>query len=52
MGCNCGSRGAAGPKIVYVATFGDGTSKSYQSEIEARVAVAKRGGTYKPTRER
>jgi hypothetical protein len=46
MPCNCGG-GAGGKKVTYVATFSDGSSKSYASEIEAKVAVRKNGGTYR-----
>jgi len=51
MGCNCGGA-KSGAKVVYVATFTDGTTKTYASEIEARMAVLKKGGTYKSSPER
>jgi hypothetical protein len=46
MPCNCGAGGGS-KKVTYVATFTDGSSKSYASEIEAKVAVRKNGGTYR-----
>lgn len=52
MGCNCGGSKGSGKKVVYVATFTDGTTKSYGSEIEARMAVVKKGGTYQATVQR
>ena len=43
--CNCGSKS---PKaVVYKATFSDGSTQSYSSETAAKVAVAKKGGSYK-----
>ena len=51
MPCNCGS-GSAASKVTFVATFSDGTTKTYASEIEARVAVTKKGGSYRPSVER
>jgi len=44
--CNCGG-GTAGKKATYVATFSDGTTKVYQSEVEAKVAVTRKGGSYR-----
>lgn len=44
MGCNCGSKSK---NVTYVATFPDGTTKAYASEIEARIAVQRKGGTYR-----
>jgi hypothetical protein len=46
MGCNCGSKGGRGSKVEYVATFSDGTSRTYASEHEARAATKSKGGTY------
>jgi hypothetical protein len=45
MACNCGKKG--GGRETFVATFTDGTTRSYNTEIEARVATQKKGGTYK-----
>ena len=44
MPCNCGTKQAA--KVTYKATLGDGTVKVFSSEIEAKAAVARRGGSY------
>lgn len=46
MACNCGKGGRGGSSVEYVATFGDGTSKVYASETEARAATKSKGGTY------
>jgi hypothetical protein len=51
MPCNCGA-GKSGAKVTYVATFSDGTTQSYATEIDARVAVTKKGGSYRPSVER
>lgn len=45
MGCNCGG-GNGGVKVMYVATFPDGTTREYTTEVEARTATAARGGSY------
>lgn len=45
MPCNCGG-GSTTKKVVYIARFPDGTTQTYASEVEARTAVVKRGGTY------
>jgi hypothetical protein len=42
--CNCGG---SKTKVEYVATFSDGSSKTYSSELEAKVAVVRKGGSYK-----
>lgn len=52
MPCNCGGKTASGQKVTYVATFSDGTKQTYATEIDARVAVTKRGGSYRPSVER
>ena len=52
MPCNCGGKTASGQKVTYVATFSDGTTKTYATEIDARVAVTKKGGSYRPSVER
>lgn len=44
--CNCG--GGAKKSVVYKATFSDGSTQTYSSETAAKVAVAKKGGSYKP----
>lgn len=51
MPCNCGSRGSSA-RVTYVATFPDGTTQSYADEISARMAVSKRGGSYKAVAQR
>lgn len=43
MGCGCGGAGNQ-KKLEFVATFINGTSKTYRTEIEARAAVARAGG--------
>jgi hypothetical protein len=52
MPCNCGGKTASGNKVTYVATFSDGTTQVYSTEIDARVAVTKKGGSYRPSVER
>ena len=42
--CNCGKKG--GSRLEYVATFTDGTTKVYPTQIEAQVAVRRKGGTF------
>lgn len=44
MACAC-SKKAVRKTFVYVAP--DGQKKVYNSEVEARAAVARKGGTYK-----
>jgi hypothetical protein len=46
MPCNCGGGAATGKKVTYVATFSDGTTRVYQSEVEAKIAVSRKGGSY------
>lgn len=43
--CNCGKKG--GGRETFVATFPDGSSRTYNTEVEARTATQKKGGTYK-----
>lgn len=43
--CNCGKK--TGPKPTYLAKFGDGTTKTYSTEIEAQTAVSRKGGSYR-----
>lgn len=45
MACACGSK--IKPKATYLASFSDGTKKVYSSEIEARSAVKRKGGSWK-----
>ena len=45
MPCNCGTKRAA--KETFKVTHADGSTKTVNSEIEARAAVARRGGSYK-----
>lgn len=55
MGCGCGGAGAGATgspqgqmnNTIYVHTKPDGTSDSYQSEIEVAAAVSRQGGTYR-----
>jgi hypothetical protein len=44
MPCNCGG---SRKKVTYVAVFSDGTTKVYASEVEARIAVQRNGGSYR-----
>jgi hypothetical protein len=48
MPCNCGAS-KSGAKVTYVATFSDGTTQAYATEIDAKVAVIKKGGSYRPS---
>lgn len=43
----CGSCGSKKAKTTYVHTDSSGNTKTYSSEVEARAAVARKGGTYK-----
>lgn len=43
--CNCGA--GAKKAETYKATFADGSTQTYSSETAAKVAVAKKGGSYK-----
>lgn len=43
----CGACASKTSKTVYIHTAKDGAKKEYKSEVEARAAVARRGGTYK-----
>lgn len=45
MACSC--RGGKSGKVTYVARFSDGTTKTYQTETEARMAVERNGGSYR-----
>lgn len=49
MGCNCGNKSGAGsaPKS-FVVKNPDGTTRSYRTEVEARAAAQRTGGTWKP----
>jgi hypothetical protein len=43
----CGACGSSKSKTTYLHTAKDGTKTTYATEIEARAAVARRGGSYK-----
>lgn len=43
----CGACASNKTKVTYVHTDKTGTKKTYSSEVEAKAAVARRGGTYK-----
>ena len=45
MGCNCGAKKSAAPSYVHTAKDGTVTAGN-ASESEAKVAVARRGGSY------
>jgi hypothetical protein len=45
MGCNCAKKSG---KTTYVHTASDGAVRVYSTEIEAKAAVARRGGSYSP----
>jgi len=48
-GCNCGSKRAAGLSKQYQHIKADGTTgKTYSSEADARMAVAREGGKIRP----
>lgn len=44
IGCNCGKKGVV--KASYVVTFPDKSTRTYSSEIEAKMAVGRNGGSY------
>lgn len=44
MGCNCKK---AGPKVTFEHTSPTGVKTSYSNEVEAKAAVARKGGTYR-----
>lgn len=44
MACNCNKRKVAA--ATHVVKFPDGSEKTYRSATEAKVAVARKGGTY------
>ena len=44
MACNCGNKGIARAK--YVHTDSTGKMTTYNSETEAKAAVARKGGSY------
>lgn len=48
MACNCNRKKVAA--ATYTAEFPDGTKKAYRSETEAKVAVARKGGSYTTTK--
>jgi hypothetical protein len=43
----CGACSEKNRRITYLHTASDGSKTSYSSEIEAKAAVARRGGSYK-----
>lgn len=45
MGCSACSKKAG--RTTYEVTFKDGTKQVYSTVIEAKAAIARRGGTYK-----
>lgn len=49
MGCGCGGSPSSGP-AEYVVTFPNGTTKTVTTEIDAKVAAAKAGGTWRKTK--
>lgn len=44
MGCNCKK---SAPRATYVHTDPQGNQKVYNSEVEAKAAVARKGGTFR-----
>lgn len=44
MACACKKNKST---ATYTATFADGSSATYKSEIEAKMAVSRKGGSYK-----
>lgn len=44
MACACAKKAV---RKTYVYTGPDGVTKAYSSEVEARAAVARKGGSYK-----
>lgn len=47
MGCNCGSKKGSASKN-WIHTPPGGTSKTYSSEMDARMAQSRQGGTIRP----
>lgn len=43
----CGVCTSKTANVTYLHTAADGTKKSFSSEVEAKAAVARRGGSYK-----
>jgi hypothetical protein len=48
MGCNCGNKGTSSVPKSFVVKNPDGSTKSYRTEVEARAAAQRTGGTWKP----
>lgn len=49
MACNCGtSRRTDGTAKVYVHKAPDGTEKTYDREVDARIAASRLGGVVRP----
>jgi hypothetical protein len=46
MGCNCGG-GSGNGTGTFEVRFPDGSTKVYTTEIDAKVAAAKSGGTWR-----
>lgn len=51
MPCNCGSKKTT-TRVTYVATFADGKTQAYADETSARMAVTRRGGSYRAVTQR
>lgn len=47
MACGACAKRAAARKQTYEARFGDGTTKVYATEREAKAAIARKGGTFR-----
>ncbi|QWY82846.1 hypothetical protein PP641_gp020 [Arthrobacter phage SilentRX] len=43
----CGACAEKTKRVTYLHTAKDGTKTTYSSEVEAKAAVARRGGSYK-----
>lgn len=48
MACACGSKRADGTKKNFVHVAPNGVKKSYSSEMDARMAASRLGGTVRP----
>jgi hypothetical protein len=44
MACSCKKNKST---ATYTATFADGSTQTYKSEVEAKYAVVRKGGKYK-----
>lgn len=45
MGCACGSKTQTAKSYIYTAP--NGSTKTFKTEVEARAAVIRSGGTYR-----